>query len=150
MRMNILHRDTHIKTNLTKIKIADLTFGRENQTMIRLLAKRGTAIREQNWEHMRKIENKINVELKNNYDVLTTPTSCVITFEEEEGANLAIGENNKTRDANLLGQRMVFKKPYSPTDIVWEHREKKGAWKNHIVVFAALIFLLLCSFVIVF
>ena len=118
--------------------------------MIKLLKKRGQYIQAQKWKKVHKIEESINDEIKDNYDVLTTPTMCVITFEEEEGKKISIGPNNKTREAKLLGQTLRFRKAPSPTDIIWENREKKDYLRKYLMAFSALLFLLLCSFVFVY
>lgn len=74
---------------------------------------------------------------------------AMIVFEEEEGPMLALS-NNKTRVKNLLGEKMQFKKPISPTDIIWEHREQKDFVKRHILAFITLAVLLLSSSVVVY
>ena len=47
------------------------------------------------------------------------PTSCFITFEEEDGKVLA--ENTNT-SKDLLNAPMRFKEASEPTDIIWENR----------------------------
>ena len=64
--------------------------------MIQLLKKRGEAIAEQEFDIIRSIEKKINKQIKNNYEQMTTPSSAFIIFEEEEGPLLAF-KNNKHR-----------------------------------------------------
>lgn len=67
------------------MRVAELTFGRNNGRLIRLLKKRGGAIAEQEFLEVRQIEKEINSQIKNNYEKLTTPNMAFITFEEEEG-----------------------------------------------------------------
>lgn len=52
-KSSILKRDTTIRTSTDSIKIADLTFCRDNANMIVLLKKRGNAIAEQNFDEVR-------------------------------------------------------------------------------------------------
>ena len=89
--------------------------------MIELLKKRGHAISMQEFEDVRKYERKINKEIRENYDALTTPNVAFITFEEEEFVKIA-RYNNSTRKARMLGSPMVFEEPLSPTDLIWENR----------------------------
>ena len=137
-----------VAMNLDKIKVADLIFGRDNGSMIHLLKKRGEAIAEQEFDIIRSIEKKINKEIKNNYEQMTTPTSAFIIFEEEEGPLLAL-RNNKNRNYHMLGSNMKFNAPHMPTDIIWENRGSKNSFRKHTVAFMALLFLLLCSGIVV-
>lgn len=56
VKTSILKRDTTIRTSTESIKIADLTFCRDNASMIVLLKKRGSAIAEQDFDKVRAIE----------------------------------------------------------------------------------------------
>ena len=49
-----------------------------------------------------------------------------------------------------MGQRLVFRKTPAPSDIIWEHREKKDHLKSHFMAGLALLFILFCSFVIIY
>ena len=71
-----------------------------------------------------------------------------ITFEEETGMQTALLNNH--RDFELLGSSMVFNRPNSPTDIIWENRERKNMFARYAKATVALISLLICSFVIVY
>ena len=61
-------RHSLVDMNLSKVKVADLTFCRDNGQMIRLLEERGEHITAQNFEEMHKTEVEINELIKNNYD----------------------------------------------------------------------------------
>ena len=72
------------------VKIAVTTLAFKNADIINLLKKRGSAIKAEKWDEQRKIEAEIN-ELKNReFDVLITPCSVFMTFENEEGVNRAL------------------------------------------------------------
>lgn len=94
MNSNILKsKKSSVSDGLKKIKVADLTFSRYNGTLINMLKKRGEAIAEQNFPQMHKVEDKINRQLKIHYDKFIKPNMAIITFEEEEGAKLAMKNN---------------------------------------------------------
>lgn len=80
-----------------KVFVADLTFGRNNGKMINLLKKRGRLIAEQEFEQIHETEREINTAIRENYDELTTPNICFITFEEEEATKIAISNNGKRK-----------------------------------------------------
>lgn len=113
-----------VSSGLEKIKVADLTFCRNNGQLINLLKKRGSAIAEQDFEHMHECEHEINELLKvpKNYEKFTTPHMVIITFEEEEGPLLALKNNGSASRPQILGSTLEFKKAKPPTDIIWENR----------------------------
>ena len=110
-------------STLSKVRVADITFGRNNGRLIRLLKERGESIVDHDFEKVHEIEAKINERIRINYERLTTPNHAFIVFEEEEGMKIAL-RNNSVREYNLLGSPMTFSQPHSPTDIIWENRER--------------------------
>lgn len=77
------------------MKVAKISFAYNNEKLIKMLRQRGTAIKEQEWEQVDKIESKIN-ELKNSqFEKLTRPRSAFVTFETEDAYERAC-KFNKT------------------------------------------------------
>ena len=68
MKKKLLKRDPIVNVDLPKIKVADLTFCRDNGPIIRLLEERGDHINDQEFDKMHKIERDINDMIKTNYD----------------------------------------------------------------------------------
>lgn len=76
-----------------RIEVAVTTLAFKNADIINLLRERGLAIKAENWDLQRKLEEKIN-ELKNEkFDQLITPCSVFMTFVNEEGVNRALKYN---------------------------------------------------------
>ena len=131
----------------TKVAVTTLAF--KNQEIISFLRERGLAIRGENWDEMRKIDQKINELKDNEFERITTPCSVFMTFETEEGYNRAI-EMDATCKANprFAHLQLWMEKQYkfkikeaaAPSDIIWENRHYTD-WdrtKKAIVVWTAL------------
>ena len=146
MQQKILKRDNQLQTALTEIKVADLNFCFDNRAIIELLKERGEAIAKQNFDEVNRTETKINALIRSDYDTLVTPMMCVITFEEDEGLCIA-HQNNSTRKRMLLGQRMVFGRSKSPSDMIWENHNNKNFYRNLFMAFLAILIVLAISFV---
>lgn len=68
-----------------RIEIAATTFAFENAQLIKLLTKRGTAIKADKFDDMRKIDKEIDDYKNKNLESCTRPCSVFMTFENEEG-----------------------------------------------------------------
>ena len=83
--------------DIAPVKIAVLTFAYDNPKIISWLKQRGNAIKNENWEELHKINNKIRLALKNDrnlLDKLQTPCSVFVTFQTEEGYQRALNYNS--------------------------------------------------------
>ena len=141
------------------VKIAVTTLAFKNADIINLLKKRGSAIKAEKWDEQRKIEAEIN-ELKNReFDVLITPCSVFMTFENEEGVNRALNydeaieADDKLQDLKYwLGKHEIeIQSASEPSDIIWENRHFTP-WqrtKKEIIVWSILTLLLLVSFYVI-
>lgn len=87
-------QDSLVTSNLGKVRVADITFGRNNGRLIRLLKERGEAIIEQDFKKVHHVEDQINERIRNNYERLTTPNHAFIVFEEEEGMKISMRNND--------------------------------------------------------
>lgn len=144
---------------VTEVKIAVTTLAFKNADIINLLRKRGNAIKAEDWDGQRKIEEEIN-ELKNKeFDVLITPCSVFMTFENEEGVNRALNYDEAVEASDELKDlkywlgthEIEIQSASEPSDIIWENRQFTP-WdrtKKEIIVWSILTFLLLISFYVI-
>lgn len=72
------------------IKVAITTFAFKNELIINLLKERGEIIKNEDWEKMIEIDERINYIKTNHLSDLMTPCSVFMTFECEEGVNRAL------------------------------------------------------------
>lgn len=155
---------------VTEIKVAVTQFAFDNAELIELLKQRGAAITADNFDGMRELDKKINDLKKEKLSKFSTPVSCFMTFENEEGAQRAKKFEEATleeENAQLKHLRIWFetddeelKKKYhielqaasEPSDIIWENRHFTPAErrKKEIVVVLTIGFALLLSFIVVF
>lgn len=78
------------KCEIEQVRVAQISFAYDNSELIKLLKERGEAIMSQEYESIKKIDNKIN-NLKNEKPGnLIRPCSAFITFETKEGYNHAL------------------------------------------------------------
>lgn len=80
---------------------------------------------------MRAVEKQISQLKDEKFEELTRPVSAFITFEEEDGYNIALSnfEPNYTLTGKLLpstqqffNQDLYFLPATEPTNIIWENR----------------------------
>jgi len=83
---------------ISGIQVADIVFSFNNAKLINQLRSRGATIASQNFEKLEEENEKVNEILKD-FDSLTVPTVAFITFEEEDGYLLALGQQG---DRQLL------------------------------------------------
>ena len=76
------------------IKVAITTFAFKNELIINLLKERGEIIKNEDWEKMMEIDNRINEIKTNHLSDLMTPCSVFMTFETEEGIARALNLND--------------------------------------------------------
>ena len=114
-----LHRKTTEEKQLNEnVAIADMVFSYNNSALIHALRDRGNYIALQKFDLVQKQDAFINA-LFSDFESLTRPTACFITFEEEDATIVAL---NLKSSATLLGEKMRFRKASEPTDIIWENR----------------------------
>lgn len=108
-----------------------ITFAYDNSQIIDLLNKRGTSIKQENWQNLDKMNIEIMNKLKdqNVIDKMQKPCSVFVTFETETGYDKASFFNNTIRDFpefniedKFLGKKLLIKPASEPTDIIWENR----------------------------
>lgn len=97
-------------------------FAFNNYKLIYGLRERGQLIAKQDFDAMRKKELEIQelFDSADEFRELTIPTAAFVTFEEEDAKLLAM--HTSIADKELLGQKLTFKEPSEPTDIIWENR----------------------------
>lgn len=81
-----------------KKKIAQITFAYENSLIINQLAKRGTYLKEEKWNKVKEVEDKIITDLTAEdsplLDLQQKPVSVFVSFETEEGVARALTYND--------------------------------------------------------
>jgi hypothetical protein len=146
-----------------RIRIAMITFAFDNARLINLLRIRGTAIKFENYNKMREINDKID-ELKSNINELhklNRPVTAFLSFENEEGLNRAINYNETVIGDRqfmsqgydkLLGQSLGIEEAAEPTDIIWENRHFTAfqRFRRTLIVIGCVFVLLFISFCIIF
>ena len=108
-----------------------ITFAYDNSEIINLLKDRGAAIKYEDFNKMREINDKINeakddpVKLEKFY----RPVTAFLTFENEEGLNRMAAYNELVESSDeyigydkLLGCPLDIDDASEPTDIIWENR----------------------------
>lgn len=130
------------------VAVADMVFAYNNSALIHALRDRGNYIALQKFDRVQKQDTVIN-ELFKDFEALTRPTACFITFEEEDATIIAL---NLPRGEQLLGQKMEFKQASEPTDIIWENRiyTKTDYFFRELVAFTIIGILLFGSFAFIY
>ena len=122
--------------DVTEIKVAKITMAFNNPEIINLLRARGTAIKAEQWDQQAEIEKQINDVKHEKLNMLTTPCSVFITFENEEGITPALKYDELVESIpelekyqTWLGDKKIEIQPASePSDIIWENRN----WREEI------------------
>ena len=108
-----------------------ITFAYDNSEIINLLKERGAAIKYEQYDEMRRINDKIDEARSDpvKLDKFYRPVTAFLTFENEEGLNrmAAYNELIETSDEyigydKLLGEPLEIDDASEPTDIIWENR----------------------------
>ena len=86
---NIFRRTQAPKNLNENINVADINFAYNNSALIKALRERGSFIALQKFDKVQEKDAEIN-ELFKDFESLTRPTACVITFEEEDAASMAL------------------------------------------------------------
>jgi len=71
------------------VAVADMVFAYNNSKLIHALRDRGNFIALQKFDRVQKQDTVIN-ELFKDFESLTRPTACFITFEEEDATIIAL------------------------------------------------------------
>ena len=88
------------------------------------------------------------------YDKLTKPVCCFITFEDEDGCNRALdytprrnwcGQMVKSEDTIMGEEPLVIIDTCEPTNIIWENRQIEGAERIKRFFISSFIIVLLIS-----
>jgi hypothetical protein len=114
----IQRRTTEAKELNENVAVADMVFSYNNSKLILALRDRGSHIALQKFDKVQDQDKVIN-DLFQDFESLTRPTACFITFEEEDAASMALALKT---EAKLVGEPMQFKRASEPTDIIWENR----------------------------
>ena len=108
-----------------------ISFAYDNSEIINLLKERGAAIKYENYDSMRSINERIDSARNDpvKLDKFYRPVTAFLTFENEEGLNrmAAYNELIETSDEyigydKLLGCPLEIDDASEPTDIIWENR----------------------------
>lgn len=67
------------------VEVAVTSLAYDNASLISLLRERGTYIMNENWDKMRKVDEKINSMKESEMKDWCRPCSVFITFKSEEG-----------------------------------------------------------------
>ena len=78
--------------------VMNITFTYDNSIVVKILAERGEALKDRDWDGVAKAEARIEELKRTNLKQLTYPTSAFITFRSEQGCFKAI-RFNKLCDA---------------------------------------------------
>ena len=138
-----------------------ITFAYDNSEIINLLKERGAAIKYEQYDEMRRINDKIDEARSDpvKLDRFYRPVTAFLTFENEEGLNrmAAYNELIETSDEyigydKLLGEPLGIDDASEPTDIIWENRHFT-AWERTqraTIVIGIISGLLFASFIMLF
>lgn len=87
---------------------------------------------------------KIN-DLFQDFDAVTIPSAAFITFQDSQGAALALKCKGERK---MFGQPFKFKQASEPTDIIWENRHftKYQTWMREIFGYGLVFVMLIASF----
>ena len=142
-----------------RIVVALMTFAFDNAELINLLKRRGEAIKWENFNRMRAINEHIDKLKSRHLEQYNRPVSAFLTFENEEGLNRCLNYNETVMDDNsyaeyrtLLGEPVLIEEASEPTDIIWENR-RFTAWDRFIrtcLVILVVGVILSLSFVVIF
>lgn len=123
-------------------------FSFNNRNLILALRDRGSKIAYQDWDGLKKADERV-CELFQDFNSLTIPTSCFVTFESDDYKEYALMYNG---DKTVLGKPMKFHDASEPTDIIWENRHftKTDYIKRQLCAFSIIALILGVSFIIIF
>lgn len=129
-------------------RVADLVFSFNNSDLINYLKIRGNFIALQKFDQAEATDSKIN-SLFSDFESLTRPTACFITFEEEDAKIIALEMKG---GKELLGMPMKFVAASEPTDIIWENRIYTATdyFFRQLLAFTIIGLMLLASFAFIF
>lgn len=143
------------------VKIAILTFAFDNSRVIKWLKQRGSFIKDEKWDKVRKINDEIRQALKWDDDLLDkmqTPCSVFATFETEEGYQRALNYNQVIEEEEfahmrtLMDEYIEIQPASEPSDIIWENRNFTPEQRNikRIIIAIIICLSLAVSFSIIF
>ena len=87
--MEFARREVTGEERTENVAIADVTFSYHNAKLINALKSRGDQIALQRYGRMQELDAEIN-RLFHDFENLTRPNSCFITFEEENASSMAL------------------------------------------------------------
>jgi hypothetical protein len=82
----------------------------DNAEMIQILKNRGTSIKNEKWDEVRKIEAKVNEMVDQDREKFSTPCTVFMTFANEEGLKRALNFDNlvRTTDKRSIARLSSF------------------------------------------
>ena len=92
------------KMDPAKTDIVDIRFAYYNKDMLKLLAKRGKALRATKFDKMRKYEERMDKLKAKHFNQLTTPNTFYCTFEHAS----ACQQLKKLKSIAFKGQELIF------------------------------------------
>ena len=157
-----LPHDDFIDASSDTNTVMNITFTYDNAIVVKILAERGEALKERDWDGVAKAEAKIEELKRTNLKQLTYPTSAFITFKSEEGCFKAIRFNKLCSAMPSFSQfyrlpqflqdhRVDFEGAPEPSDIIWENRKLSSRRTGKkTVAYSIILLAVLASFVIIF
>lgn len=138
--------------NAEQVRVAMIAFAYNNPNIIDQLKQRGRCINDENWDELRKVNQKMTAQFRINsnnvIDQVQRPVSCFMTFEYEEGKERAMNYNEIAKFdpsfkhyQQLLGEPMHIIEAPEPSDIIWENRYFKNSER---IVRGKIVFVIMC------
>ena len=94
----------------------------DNRELIALLRERADYIKKEKWDKIREVMQRINDLKRDHFHQLITPCSIFMTFESEEGSNLAKISPEHLKYWLSGKHTITIKRASEPSDIIWENR----------------------------
>ena len=132
-------------------RIADINFAYHNSWLIDGLRDRGTAIKNQNWAELNKINEELTRRMHSTRDDGSTemswllmPKCAFVSFESEEGYNYMAD----VTEIEISGRKSKMGEAPEPTNVIWENRDfdKQIRYTNLIYVIIAVLTVLFITF----
>lgn len=154
----LLGIDPVIEDDSSLIRVSEIVFMFDNTSVINMLIDRGNALDADNDDKAQRIENKIKMHLKNNWQKLSIPKEAYVTFKTEEAYLRAITlDSTKVCWTEMAkdtwrGAPFVLKQVQEPSNIYWENKRANPIVKiiKQVIVVAILTLILFAFMALLF
>jgi hypothetical protein len=115
-------------TSSTLIEVADVHLLFFNKTLLKKLAKRGSAIFSEKPEQQRNAEKEIKKDILQNWENLVVPREAYIIFSNEESYQRAVNLEVtrvccfEKSEVEWHGTPVSFSNTQEPSNIIWENK----------------------------